>query len=135
MFDTSRIIKNTPIPFLYRFTAPLKYIFHASSSMFNISLFVKSSLPPSYSTGFSAQKSDMTLSLIVFPAAYFKSNSANRISHLDNLPIKAGFSKKYFRGSILATIHTWKGRITCLNFYMAHTRAKKDFSIGVYLFS
>ena len=98
MCDPSRIIKNTPIPFPYRFTAPSKYIFHASSSMFNISSFGKSSLPPSHSTGFSAQKFDMALPLIVFLAAYSKSNLANRISHLDNLLIKVGFSNKYFRG-------------------------------------
>ena len=49
-------------------------------------------------------KSNNALPLIVFLATYFKSNSANRINHLDNLPLKAGFSNRYFNGSILATI-------------------------------
>ena len=46
-----------------------------------------------------------------FLAIYFKSNSANKINHLDNLPFKVGFSKRYFNGSILATTHIWKGKM------------------------
>ena len=85
--------------------------------------------------GFSAQKFDMTLPLIVFLATYFKSNSFNKINHLDNLPLKSGFSNKYFKGSIMAIIYTWKGRMMCRNFCTGHTSAKYDFSIGVYLVS
>ena len=85
--------------------------------------------------GFSAQKFDMAQPLMVFLAIYFRSNSTKRINHLDNLPLNAGFSNGYFRGSILATIHTWNGRMTCLSFYTAHTNAKEDFSLGVYLVS
>ena len=48
--------------------------------------------------GFSAQKSDTALPLIVFLAIYFKSNFANRINHLDNLPLKAGFSNRSSMG-------------------------------------
>ena len=81
-------------------------------------------LPPSI--GFSAQKSDMILPLIVFLATYFRSNSTNRINHLDSLPLKVVFSNKYFNGSIQATTHIWKGRIMCLDFSMTHTRAKHD---------
>ena len=85
--------------------------------------------------GFSAKKSNITLPLIVFLATYFKLNSANRINHVDNLPFKADFSNRYFNGSILVTIHIWNGRMMCLNFYTAHTSAKHDFSMGVYLVS
>ena len=83
--------------------------------------------------GFSAQKSDTALHLMVFLATYFKSNSTNRINYLDNLPLKVGFSNKYFNGSILATTHIWNGRMMCLIFCPAHMRAKHDFSMGVYL--
>ena len=73
----------------------------------------------------------MMLPLMVFLATYFKSNFANRINHLDSLPLNAGLSNKYFNGSIRSTTYIWKGRIMCLNFYTTHTRAKHDFSIGV----
>ena len=95
----------------------------------------KSSLSPSPFIGFSAQKSDVMLPLKVFLATYFKSNSTNRINYLDNLPLKSGFSNRYFNGSILATIHNWNGRMICLNFCIVHTRIKHDFSMGVYLVS
>lgn len=72
---------------------------------------------------------------MVFLAIYLKLNLANKINHLDNLPLKAGFSNKYSKGSILATIHTWNGRMLCLNFCTTHTKAKQDFSMDVYLFS
>ena len=85
--------------------------------------------------GILGTKSDTALPLIVFLAIYFKSNSANRINHLHNLPLKAGFSNGYFNGSILDIIHTWKGTMMYLNFCTAHTRAKHDFSMGVYLIS
>ena len=132
-WDPLRVIRSTYIPFLYSFTAPSKYIFHALSSMSKMSSFEKSSLPYSPSTGFSTQKSNMTLPLIVFLAIYFKLNSTNRINHLDSLPLKVGFSNNYFNGSILAATYIWKGRIMCLNFCMNHMRAKHDFSMCVYL--
>ena len=122
-----------PIP--YWFTASSKYIFHALSSIPKISSSGKSSLPSSPSTGFLAQKSNMMLPLIVFLSTYFRSNLANRINYLDSLPLNAGFSNKYFNGSILAITHVWKGRIMCLKFCTAHTRAKRNSSIGVYLVS
>ena len=135
MWDPSGVIMNTPIPLPYQFTAPLKNIFHAPSSMSKISLSRKSSLPSSPSTGFSTQKFDTTLPLIVFLTAYFKSNYTNKINHLDILSLKAGYSNRYFNRSILATIHIWKGRIMCLNFCSGHMSAKHDFSMGVYLVS
>ena len=85
--------------------------------------------------GFLAQNFDTVLHLMVFLATYFKLNSAKRINHLDNLPLKAGFLNWYFNGSILATIHFWNGRMMCLSFYTAYMRVKHDFSIGVYLVS
>ena len=85
--------------------------------------------------GFFAQKSDTTLPLIVFLATYFKSNSADKINHLDNLPLKAGFLKRYFNESILATTHIWIGKTMCRYFYTAQTSAKHYFSMGVYLVS
>ena len=115
--------------------APSKYIFHAPSSISKISTSRKAYLPSSPSTGFLAQKSDTILSLMVFLVTYFKLNSTSRINHLDSLPLKVGFSNKYFNGFIMATTHNWKGRIMCLYFCMAHIRAKHDFSIGVYLVS
>ena len=133
MWDPSRVIKSTPILFPYWFIAPSKYVFHAPSLMSKMSLSRKSSLPSSPSTEFSTQKSDTILPLIAFLTIYFKSNSTNKFNHLDSLPLKTGFSNKYF--NILAITHIWKGRIMCLNFYMAHMRAKHDFSIGVYLVS
>ena len=135
IWDHSGVIKSTPIPFPYWFTAPSKYIFHAPNSISKISSFRKSSLPSSPSTGFSAQKSDTILPLIVLLATHFKSNSARRINYLDSVPLKASFSNKYFNGSIRATTHIWKGRMIYLNFCTAHMRAKHDFSIGVYLVS
>ena len=72
---------------------------------------------------------------MVFLAAYFKSNPASKINHLDSLSLKVGFLNKYFNESIQATTYIWKGRIMCLNFCTAHTRAKHDFSMGVYLVS
>ena len=93
----------------------------------------KSYLPFSPSIGFLAQKFDTMLHLIVFVATYFKSNSVNKINHLDNLPLKAGFSKRYFNGSIIATTHIWKGMMICLNFCTAQTSAKYYFSMEVYL--
>ena len=134
MLDSLGLIKSTSIPFPYWFMAPSKYIFHACSSISKISSSRKSSLPSS-PFGFSAQKSDTILPLMVFLATYFKSNSSSRINHLDSFPLKAGFSNKYFNGSNLATTHIWKGRIMCLNFCTAHTRAKHNFSMGVYLIS
>ena len=85
--------------------------------------------------GILGTKSDVTLPLIVFLATYFKSNSTNKISHLNNLPLKASFSKRYFSGSIFATTHIWKGKMICLNFYAVQTSAKHEFSIEVYLVS
>ena len=122
-----------PIP--YWLTAPSKYNFHALNSISKISSSGKSSFPSSHTMGFLAQKFDTTLLLIIFLATYFKSNSANNIDHLNNLSLKAGFSKRYFNGSILATTQIWNGRMMCLNFYMAHMSAKHDFFIGVYLVS
>ena len=52
------------------------------------------------------KKSDSALPLVVFLATYYRSNSANEINHLDNLLLKASFSNKYFKRSILVTIHT-----------------------------
>ena len=136
MWDPSKAIKSTPIPFLYWFTARSKYIFDAPSLMSKISSSGKSFFPFSLSMGFSAQKSYTTLPLMVILAIYFKSNFANRINHLDNLPLRAGFSNRNFNGSILAYIHTWKGgRTMCLSFCTAYTRVKHDFSMGVYLVS
>ena len=48
--------------------------------------------------GILGTKSDTALPLIVFLAIYFKSNFANRINHLDNLPLKAGFSNRSSMG-------------------------------------
>ena len=135
MWDPSRVIKSTPIPFLYWFITPSKYISHALSSISKISSSEKSSLPSSPSMGFSTQKSNTILPLMVFLATYFKLNSTSRINHINSLPLKAGFSSNYFNGSIRATTHIWKGKIMCLNFCTAYTRAKRDFSMGVYLVS
>ena len=131
--DPSGVSKSTPIPFPYWFITSSKYIFYVPSSISKMSSSGKSSLPLSPSIGFSAQKSDSALPFMVFLAIYFKSNSSNRINHLHNLPLKVGFSNRYFNGSILATIHTWNGKMICLSFCIAHTRAKHDFSMGVYL--
>jgi len=105
------------------------------NSTSKMSSFGKSSLPSSPSIGFSAQKFDTILPLIVFLATYFKSNFANKVNHLENLPLKASFSKRYFNGSILTTTYIWKSKTICLNFYTAQTSAKNEFSIGMYLVS
>ena len=112
----------------------VKVHFHALNSTPKMSSFGKSS-PSSPSIGFLTQKSDTIFPLLVFLATYFKSNYASKINHLDNLPLKVGFSKRYFNGSILATTHIWKDKTICLNFYIAQTSAKHDFSMGVYLVS
>ena len=135
IWDPSGVTKSISIPFPYWLTAPSKYIFHVLNLTSKLSSSGKSSLPSSPSIGFSTQKSNTTPPLIVFLATYFKSNYANKINHLDNLPLKAGFSKRYFNGSILATTHIWKGKMICLNLCMAQTSAKHDFSMGVYLVS
>ena len=132
MWDPSGVIESIPISFLYWFTALSKYIFHVPNSTSNMSSSEKSSLPSFPFIGFSAQKSYTTLPLIIFLAIYYKSNSANKINHLDNLPFKVGFSKRYFNGSILATTHIWKGKMICLNFCTAQASAKHEFSLGVY---
>ena len=100
-WDPSGVTKSTPIPFPYWFTAPSKYIFHAPSSIPQISSSRKSSFPSSPFMGFSAQKTNTALPLIVFLFTYLKSNSDNRINHLNNHPLKASFSNRYFNGSIL----------------------------------
>ena len=91
MWEPSGVIKSFPIPFPYWFTAPSKHIFHSPSSMSKISSSKKYSLPSFPFIGFLTQKSDMALPLMVFLANYFKSNSTNRINHLDSLPLKEGF--------------------------------------------
>ena len=133
MWDPSGVIKSIPIPFPYWFVALSNYIFHVPNSTLKMSLSKNSSLPSSLFIGFLAQKADMTLPLIALLATYFKSNSASKVNHLDNLPLKVRFSKRYFNGSILATTHIWKGTMICLNFCTAQTSAKHDFSVGVYL--
>ena len=110
-----------------KYSYPIPILVHSSK----MSSSGKSSFPSSPSIGFSAQKLDTVLPLIIFLATYFKSNSANRINHLYSLPLKAGFSNKYFNGAIMATTHTWNDRMMCLNFCTAHTSTKHDFSTGV----
>ena len=81
-------------PFLYWFMAPLKYIFntlvrcpkyrHLENPLFHHLVLLGS-----------WHKSNIVLPLIFFWDTYYKSNSVNRINHLDNLPFKAGFSNSY----------------------------------------
>ena len=72
-----------------------------------------------------------------------KSNDTDESSNDEDSKMKSYITRQFKKFMKMPTgrnfdkdcRQSWKGRMICLNFCTTHTRAKRDFSMGVYLVS